>query len=174
VRTTVTEAEKQLLEQARGIVGELNQLRAGRGEPVMFTVRAARNGVLCEGYGWLVTGGHRNWVRYFALQQQARDLGGRHIATGGGYSGTPYTSFVAATSPEGSRRASQDSWRCHHGHPDDLTALECALGEVRRLADGGSYEPCSTGPDCEDEFCRRDWAALGTPSSSLRSSADPA
>ena len=68
--------------------------------------------------------------------------------------------MVAATYPEGSRLANEDSWRCHHDHPDDLSALECALNEVRRLAVIGTYHPCSAGPDCQDEFCRRDWARV--------------
>jgi hypothetical protein len=100
------------------------------------------------------------YARMFALQRQARDLGNRHIATGGsGWRGSCY-GFVAASYPEGSPIANRDSWRCHHEHPDDIAALECALGEVRRLAGGGSYEPCTAGPGCEDEFCRRDWKRL--------------
>jgi hypothetical protein len=102
----------------------------------------------------------RHYRRLFGLQQQARDLGGRHIISCGGFGNQPYYGGVAATYPEGSRVARQDSWRCHHEHPDDLTALECALGEVRRLHAGGAYEPCSAGPECEDEFCRKDWARL--------------
>jgi hypothetical protein len=94
------------------------------------------------------------YKRMFALQQQAIDIGDRHISTGGGYTGTAHYGMVTATCLQESRIAGEDSWRCHHEHPDDLTALECALGEVRRLADGGAYEPCSTGPECEDELCR--------------------
>lgn len=96
-----------------------------------------------------------HYKRLFALQQQARDLGGRHVISCGGFRGAPYYGAVAATAD-----GRPDSWRCHHEHPDDLAALECALGEVRRLAGGGAYEPCSAGPDCQDEFCRRDWARL--------------
>jgi hypothetical protein len=98
-----------------------------------------------------------DYKRLFALQQQARGLG-RHIITGGGYSDRSHYGAVAATYPDGSWIANSDSWRCHHDHPDELSALECALAEVRRLADGGGYEPCSAGPNCQDEFCRRDWA----------------
>lgn len=102
-----------------------------------------------------------HYKRLFALQQQARDLG-RDIITGGsGWRGS-YYGAVTATYPEGSRVASRDSWRCHHEHPDDLSALECALAEVRRLAGGGSYEPCGGGPDCRDEECRRDWVRLAS------------
>ena len=99
-----------------------------------------------------------HYKRLFGLQQQGRDLR-RHIITGGGYRGSHY-GMVAATYPEGSRLANEDSWRCHHDHPDDLSALECALNEVRRLAVIGTYHPCSAGPDCQDEFCRRDWARV--------------
>lgn len=100
-----------------------------------------------------------HYKRLFALQQQARDLGRSIMAGGHGWRGS-YYGAVRATCPEGSRIARRDSWRCHHDHPDDLSAEECALGEVRRLAAGGSYEPCSAGPGCQDEFCRRDWAKL--------------
>lgn len=100
-----------------------------------------------------------HWKRFFAIQQQGRDLG-RHIATGGqGWRGSIY-GFVAATCPPGSRIANRDSWQCHHEHAQDLEALECALAEVRRLAGGGAYAPCGDGPDCQDEECRRDWARL--------------
>jgi hypothetical protein len=99
------------------------------------------------------------YKRLFDLQLQARDLGRDIISCGSGWRGSHY-GVVTATYPEGSRLARCDSWRCHHEHPDDLSALECALGEVRRLADGGPYEPCSAGPDCQDEECRRDWARL--------------
>lgn len=102
-----------------------------------------------------------HYKRLFALQQQARDLGGRHIISCGGFRGASFYGAVTAT--EDGR---PDSWRCHHEHPDGLAALECALGEVRRLADGGGYEPCSAGPGCQDESCRRDWARLsGSPGS---------
>jgi hypothetical protein len=99
------------------------------------------------------------YKRLFDLQLQARDLGRDIISCGSGWRGSHYGA-VTATYPEGSRIARCDSWRCHHEHPDNLSALECALGEVRRLASGGSYEPCSAGPDCQDEECRRDWARL--------------
>lgn len=99
-----------------------------------------------------------HYKRLFGLQRQARDLG-RDIITGGGHRGSSYGAVIA-TYPEGSRIARRDSWRCHHGHPDDLSALECALGEVRRLVSGGAHEPCGAGPDCQDEFCRRNWARL--------------
>ena len=100
-----------------------------------------------------------HYKRLFALQGQARDLGRDIMSGGSGWRGSCYGA-VRATYPQGSRVANEDSWRCHHDHPDDLSALECALGEVRRLAGGGSYEPCGTGPGCQDEFCRRDWARL--------------
>jgi uncharacterized protein YuzE len=101
-----------------------------------------------------------HYRKFFALQQQAREIGGRHIATGGsGWRGSFY-GFVAATCPEGKGPHRHDSWRCHHEHPDDLSAVECALGEVRRLASAGKYGPCSAGPECEDNECRRDWARL--------------
>ena len=113
-----------------------------------------------------VAGGERTYIaigvdpvadfkRQFSLQQQARDLG-RHIITGGGYSGRSHYGAVAATCPQGSRVANADSWRCHHGHQDELSAMECALAEVRRLADGGAYEPCTAGPTCQDGFCQQD------------------
>lgn len=96
----------------------------------------------------------------FALQQQARDVGSRHIIScGSGWRGSLYGA-VAATAPGPGRASNHDSWRCHHEHPDDLSALECALGEVRRLAGGNAYAPCSAGPDCQDDMCRRDWARL--------------
>jgi hypothetical protein len=100
------------------------------------------------------------YERLFALQQQAGIAFDRHISTGGGYPGTPHFGMVAASYPKGSLIAREDSWRCHHGHPDDMAALECALSEVRRLAEGGTYEPCTAGPDCKDEFCHRDWERL--------------
>jgi len=101
-----------------------------------------------------------HYKRLFALQQQARDLGGRHIISGGsGWRGSLYGA-VAATDPGPGLPSRRDSWQCHHEHPDALAALECALAEVRRLAGGGVYEPCSAGPDCQDEFCRRDWVRL--------------
>jgi hypothetical protein len=96
-----------------------------------------------------------DYRRQFSLQQLARDRG-RDIMTGGsGWRGSRYGA-VRATYPEGSRPARRDSWRCHHDHPDTVSALECALGEVRRLDGGGSYEPCSAGPGCRDADCRRD------------------
>ena len=113
--------------------------------------------------GWLPPDGtareqaDAHYKRLFALQGQARDLG-RGIITCGGHAGRSHYGAVIATYPEGSRIANRDSWRCHHAHPDDLSALECALAEAQRLAGGGSYEPCCNGPDCPDEFCRRDWA----------------
>ena len=86
-----------------------------------------------------------HYKRLFGLQQQARDLG-RDIMTGGsGWRGS-YYGAVRATCPKGSRIANRDSWRCHHEHPDDLSALECALNEVRRLAIIGTYHPCSAWP----------------------------
>jgi hypothetical protein len=101
-----------------------------------------------------------HYKRMFALQQQARGLG-RDIMTGGsGWRKNGLHGAVKATYPDGSRIANRNSWRCHHDHPDDLSALECALGEVRRLAEGGSYEPCSAGSGCQDEFCRWDRARL--------------
>lgn len=100
-----------------------------------------------------------HYKRLFALQQQARDLGRSIITGGSGWRGS-YYGAVTATYPQGSRIANRDSWHCHHDHPDDLSALECALGEVRRLAGGRTYEPCSAGPDCRDENCRRRWARL--------------
>ena len=103
--------------------------------------------------------GSAHFKHLFSLQQQARDLGRSIISCGSGWRGSHYGA-VTATYPEGSRVARCDSWRCHHEHPDDLSALECALGEVRRLAGGGSYEPCSAGLGCQDEECRRDWARL--------------
>jgi hypothetical protein len=104
--------------------------------------------------------------RLFTLQQQARDLG-RDIITGGhGLHGSWYGA-VTATRPAGSRVTRRDSWRCHHGHPDQLAALECALGEVRRLAAGGASAPCTAGPGCqEDELCRQGWARLAQDSAS--------
>jgi hypothetical protein len=103
-----------------------------------------------------------HWKRYFAIQQQGRDLG-RHIATGGGGWRGSFYGFVAATSPGPGQMSRPDSWRCHHEHPDDLEALWCALGEARRLDAGGSYAVCSAGPGCQDERCRRDWARLPPP-----------
>src|ERR1019366_8436798 len=126
--------------------------------------------------GWLPPDGtareqaDAHYKRLFALQGQARDLG-RGIITCGGHAGRSHYGAVIATYPQGSRIANRDSWRCHHDHPDDVSALECALQEVQRLPGKGrfdvgapqpttSYEPCSAGPDCRDEFCRRDWARL--------------
>ena len=102
-----------------------------------------------------------HYKRLFAIQGQARDLGRSIITGGSGWrTGGLYGAVTATYPPDARRRANQDSWRCHHEHPDDLNALECALAEVRRLASGGKYEPCSTGPDCPDEECHRDWARL--------------
>lgn len=100
-----------------------------------------------------------HYRKMFALQQLARDMGRGIISCGHGWRGSFYGAVVA-TCPEGSLIARADSWRCHHQHPDDLTAMECALGEVRRLAAGGAYAPCDAGPDCTDDECRRDWAKL--------------
>ena len=100
------------------------------------------------------------YKRFFAIQQEARDLLDRHIATGGsGWPGSCY-GFVAATSAGKGRVSNPDSWRCHHRHEDDFKALECALSEVKRLKAGGEYEPCSDGPQCPDDSCRRDWARV--------------
>lgn len=100
-----------------------------------------------------------DFSRQFTLQQQARDLGRAVITGGSGWRGS-YCGMVPATYPEGSRVARRDSWQCHHEHPDDVSAMECALAEVRRLAAGGAYEPCTAGPECQDEFCQRDWARI--------------
>jgi hypothetical protein len=87
--------------------------------------------------------------------QQARLLG-REVMTGGmGWRGSLYGA-VKATYPEGSRvPARRDSWQCHHEHPDELSALRCALAEVRRLAAGGDYAACEGGScasgECQDE-----------------------
>jgi hypothetical protein len=143
------------------------------GEPVQRVADAICAVRVTDGERTYITIGDRaeaDFKRLFALQGQARDLG-RGIITCGGYAGRSHYGAVIATYPEGSRIANRDSWRCHHDHPDDVSALECALAEVQRLAGKGrfdfgapqpttSYEPCSAGPDCRDEFCRRDWARL--------------
>jgi hypothetical protein len=101
-----------------------------------------------------------HYGKLFALQDEARALG-RNIMSGGGYRDSPYHGAVVATtypypSALGSR-SNNDSWHCHHQHPDDLAAEACALEEVRRLAAGGEYRPCSDYPGCQDEECRRFW-----------------
>lgn len=101
-----------------------------------------------------------HYRRMFDLQKQAKDLGRDIMSGGSGWRKGGLYGAVQATYPDGSRVARQDSWRCHHYHQDDLAAMECALAEVRRLAVGGAYEPCSTGPGCQEDFCRRDWARL--------------
>jgi hypothetical protein len=96
-------------------------------------------------------------AREVEAYQQARLLG-REIMTGGpGYRGSLYGA-VKATYPKGSRVAREDSWQCHHKHPDALSALECALGEVRRLAAGGDYQPCEGG-SCPGDECRDEYNA---------------
>jgi hypothetical protein len=140
---TLGELSKRWGEPAARIGDAINAVQVASGERTYITVGE---------------GSAAHYRRLFELQQQARDLG-RGIMTGGGSRG-PHHGAVRATYPQGSRHANADSWVCHHEHPDDLSALECALAEVRRLAGGGSYEPCSAGPGCEDEFCRRDWARL--------------
>jgi hypothetical protein len=109
----------------------------------------------------------------FALQQQARDLG-RDIMSGGGTCGGSHWGGVIATyAPDRPRVARHDSWRCHHDHPGDLDAMECALAEVRRLAEGGAYEPCSNGPGCQEEWlCRQDWKRLAEQADAERRNAE--
>jgi hypothetical protein len=62
---------------------------------------------------------------------------------------------VIATYPPDSRIPNRDSWRCHHYHPDQLKALECALEEVFRLASGGAFMRCNLSSECtnSDEEC---------------------